>query len=109
MRHRLRAAVLAIATSLAACSKSAEDCHYTASCDTVEEGSDSGALCNPTCNGTTPICDEATAKCVECVKNFDCPQSRPYCDTGVGECIQCRANAECTSASASVCIAGTCT
>ncbi len=97
----------AILASFVSCSKSAEDCSYTASCGVGDV--DSGASCNPACSGATPVCDESTKKCVECSKNADCAASgRPFCDTD-GECIQCRSSADCTNAAASVCIAGTCT
>ena len=102
---------VAILASFVSCSKSAEDCSYTASCGITDvDKADSGTSCNPACNGATPVCDESTKKCVECSKNADCTASgRLFCDTGVGECIQCRSSADCTNAAAAVCIAGTCT
>ncbi len=111
-RHQRTATALAVVTFLFGCSKSAEDCNYTASCaNSGSEKSDSGnGACSPSCSGATPVCNESAAKCVECTKNLDCVGTgKPLCDTTVDECIQCRSNADCTNAAASVCIAGTCT
>jgi hypothetical protein len=112
-RHQRTVTAFAVVAFLlgSGCSKSAEDCSYTASCGNSEK-SDSGntGSCTPACSGATPVCKESTAKCVECTKNSDCAGSgKPTCDTTADECIQCRSNADCTSAAASVCIAGTCT
>ncbi len=112
MKNRRLGAVvgLAVVTVLAGlgCSKSAEDCSYTASCGNSEN--DSGATCSPACAGSTPVCNESTKRCVECTKDPDCTATgKPFCDTTADECIQCKSNADCTNSTASVCIAGTCT
>jgi hypothetical protein len=92
-RHQRTVTALAVVTFLFGCSKSAEDCNYTASCGNSEtERSDSGS------GGTS------------CVKDLDCAGTgKPLCDTTVNECIQCRSNSDCSNAAASVCVAGTCT
>jgi len=110
-RHQRTMTALAVVTFLLGCSKSAEDCNYTASCDNSAERSDSGSgACSPSCSGQTPVCKESAAKCVECIKNLDCAGTgKPICDTTADECIQCLSNSDCTNAAASVCIAGTCT
>src|SRR6185312_6784407 len=73
------------------------------------------------CQGTTPVCDVASATCRGCASNSDCgggtpvcqpsgacgactaadtsncPAARPLCDisTGVGVCVGCRSAADC--------------
>ncbi len=111
--HQRMVTALAVVAFLFGCSKSADDCSYTASCGNSEsERSDSGnsGSCSPACAGATPVCNSATSKCVECAKDLDCAATgKPYCDTTADECIQCRSNTDCKGAAASVCIAGTCT
>jgi hypothetical protein len=96
------------------CSRSAEDCDYTASCDSPASGKgDAGtggaASCSPACRGTTPVCNSSTKRCVECTKTSDCALTgRLICDTTTDRCIQCRQSSDCTNPAAAACIAGAC-
>jgi hypothetical protein len=47
--------------------------------------------CDGSCRGPTPVCDPATADCVECTKSSHCGGSTPVCDTDSGTCVQCTA------------------
>jgi len=88
--------------------------------------------CDGDCKGSTPVCDEATNTCVECLSKVDCKSSKPACDTATKTCVECTATtdckdtskpfcdttaqqcvaclkqADCTSPTASACSAGTC-
>ena len=61
------------------------------------------------CSGATPACDAASNTCVQCTKDGNCSGNTPFCNTTQNTCIQCRTSSDCTSASASACVAGTCT
>jgi hypothetical protein len=53
------------------------------------------------CSGTTPLCDEVSGNCVECLGTGDCGGSTPACV--MGSCVACDDNADCTSPTASTC------
>ena len=53
--------------------------------------SDSGVL--PGLNKCQKL--PARSKCVECIKNEDCPSERPYCNDFFGKCDECRRNNDC--------------
>ena len=44
------------------------------------------------CAGATPRCDEAAARCVECLDASDCPPGVPLCVDGV--CVACTSSAD---------------
>lgn len=82
--RQLCAVTAVVLLASASCSKSAEDCSYTASCGVDAVGKiDSGTLCNPACSGATPVCDESAGKCVggtvaachACVADSECASS----------------------------------
>ena len=88
--------------------------------------------CDGDCKGSTPVCDEATNTCVECLAKGDCKspkpacdaatntcvectattdcedRSKPFCDTTAKQCVACLKQSDCTSPAASACSAGTC-
>jgi hypothetical protein len=93
----------------------------------------SGApACDGDCKGSTPVCDEATNTCVQCLEKADCESpkpacdaatntcvectattdckdsSKPFCDTTAQQCVACLRQADCTGATASACNAGVC-
>lgn len=47
------------------------------------------------CSAPTPLCDTASATCVECFGDSDCPGERPLCDHEA--CRTCADDAECAS------------
>jgi hypothetical protein len=38
------------------------------------------------CSGTTPVCNEVTGGCVQCVAATDCPAASPLCDPASHTC-----------------------
>jgi len=96
--------------SAPACWPSDHDCHVACpagggcpknapTCDTssgigVCVGCSSAAPC-----GNNSICDAATAQCVECAVNSDCPADHPRCLVAEGQCVQCLNNSDCGTAS----------
>lgn len=89
------------------------------------------SLCQPSCGGTTPICDttstmcracgsnpecaaatnstlpvcSTSGACVGCAGNTDCPATAPICNVASGSCGPCTQHTQCTSG---VCYQGTC-
>ncbi len=57
-------------------------------------GGSSALPCAGACNGDTPVCDEATDTCVECLENPDCTEG--VCNTETHECVQCLSRADCS-------------
>ena len=55
--------------------------------------------CGGTCTDPTPLCDENTNTCVECLGPSDCGGATPACNAA-GTCVQCTPtdDAECTGA-----------
>jgi len=49
--------------------------------------------CLETCEGPTPVCDEASGNCVECVESNDCTGGVCLNNT----CVECANNADCAS------------
>jgi hypothetical protein len=59
-------------------------------------GSEGGAApCNETCRGTTPVCDEVGARCVECLESDQCAAPTPICDPTTNTCVGCVASTDC--------------
>ena len=115
MRTRQLCAVTAVVLlASASCSKSADDCSYTASCGVADvEKVDSGASCNPACGGSTPVCKlpvagagAGTGSCVACTPSdesacagYSCNPTTNSCTTTrvgtVSVCHACVSDSEC--------------
>jgi hypothetical protein len=111
------------------CNRRADDCNWNSSCapnggapsnseggasgggssnqggtSNSDKGGTTSGPCNDACSGSTPVCDEATDKCVACGANADCnDEAKPVCDTSTNKCVACLANTDCKDSSKSVC------
>lgn len=59
--------------------------------------------CNGECQGATPVCNPATALCVECLTRTDCKAPLPTCDTASYSCVECAATTDCTNGAKPLC------
>ena len=59
--------------------------------------------CDGDCMGSTPVCDEATNTCVECLAKGDCKSPKPACDTVTNTCVECTTKTDCSDAAKPVC------
>lgn len=81
---------------------------------TVELGGAAGAggtesACPGGCGAGTPVCDEDSGTCVECLEHTDCGAgATPYC-AAANECVACLGDDDCESPAAAHCSAGACT
>ena len=67
----------------------------------ADAGADAGA-CGGACSGETPVCDEASGECVECITGADCEAAdAPLCVERA--CVECEGNGNCDSVTASRC------
>jgi hypothetical protein len=57
----------------------------------------------------TPVCDEGSETCVECLEPAHCTAPEDQCDAASKTCVECLTPSDCASASASRCQAGACT
>jgi hypothetical protein len=71
-------------------------CELIADIPNAQRAPDAGGTCSETCTGTTPICDAASATCVECLTNADCfDDMRPRCEANA--CGACRVDDDCST------------
>jgi hypothetical protein len=64
----------------------------------------SGApACDGDCKGSTPVCDEATNTCVQCLEKADCESPKPACDAATNTCVECTATTDCKDSSKPFC------
>lgn len=55
-----------------------------------------GELCDGACTGSTPVCDETTDSCVECLDSAEhCEVPTPACDPDNHECVECLETTDC--------------
>lgn len=83
--------------------------------------------CAGACEGATPVCDEQSDTCVECLHTVDCEEGvcdadtmecvqclgsedcdGELCDTEARLCVECLGNADCDDPAASTCDTGVC-
>lgn len=70
-------------------------------------GADGGAsACEATCEGETPVCDAASAECVECTTSSGCEEG--LCDASSHSCVECLEDSDCTTADEPRCDGGSC-
>jgi hypothetical protein len=60
------------------------------------------------CSGAKSVCKTATNTCVECIGNTDCVGDKRFCDAASNSCVTCLGNTACATAMASRCDAGEC-
>lgn len=73
-------------------------------------GADAGP-CGVACEGSTPVCDEASGDCVQCTEAEPgaCEgSSTPLCDPSTNTCAQCLAPTDCPEVDAPACVEGAC-
>jgi|SRR6188768_1625334 len=66
-------------------------------------GSGGAPPCDGDCKGSTPVCDEATNTCVECLDKGDCKSPKPACDAATNTCVECTATTDCKDSSKPFC------
>lgn len=67
------------------CNASTGSCELPAGYDGGRGGGtaqDAGLDCDPACTGTTPQCDRATGRCVQCLTSAQCACPSPICSNG---------------------------
>lgn len=65
-----------------------------------------GGICGP-CRSAAPFCDEARARCAECLEAAHCTTvPRTMCE--VGDCVECLENTDCTDPDRPRCFTGGC-
>ena len=59
--------------------------------------------CEPSCQGSRPVCDEASKRCVECLQNTDCSHTEASVCSAEHTCQPCTANEECAHLELALC------
>jgi hypothetical protein len=73
------------------------------------EGGNLNAPCDGACSVPTPVCNETTDTCVECLAPADCTTgAENKCDTASNTCVECLETADCGTPSAARCEGGKC-
>jgi hypothetical protein len=73
------------------------------------EGGSMNAPCDDACSVPTPICNETTDTCVECLAPADCTTgAKDKCDAASNTCVECLEAADCGSPTAARCDGGAC-
>ncbi|MGE0791632.1 MAG: hypothetical protein AB7S26_38510 [Sandaracinaceae bacterium] len=78
--------------------------------DAVSDAGNTDAGSCGACSSPTPVCDESTGDCVECLAENDCASNtaEPHCDTINHVCVACRDRDDCTDPMTPVCDAHAC-
>jgi hypothetical protein len=73
------------------------------------EGGNMNAPCDSACSVPTPVCNETTDTCVECLAAADCTTgAKDKCDAASNTCVECVETTDCASPRAARCDGGTC-
>lgn len=105
------AATTTLSLLAGSCYERRDDCGLTGACAASSGGSGTGgdtatggasgnagasgsSACEQPCDGATPLCDQDSGECVECLDSADCGEATaPRCDAG--ECVGCAEAADC--------------
>ena len=68
-----------------------------------DAGPDVPSACTTDCTGATPVCNEDTMECVECVVPGDCASRDPRTMCSDNVCVECTDNSQCMTPEEPVC------